>query len=190
MNKSKFFFFTNTLDEVKKNNILKFKNISIIYKPEKQESKNLTQIEEIKKFCKKNKILLYIIDDYKLMIKHNSNGIFLSSTNRNLIKPMQLKKNISIIGSAHNMIECQIKNKQNCEQIMLSPLFYNKKYSNNKILGIVKFNLISLNWKIKICALGGINLNNIKKIKMCKAYSIAFISLINEPKIKKPVYCF
>jgi len=73
---------------------------------------------------------------------------------------------------------------------MLSPIFYNKKYSPNKILGIVRFNLISNQWDKKICALGGINLRNLNKIKMTNASSIAFVSLINEIKIKKPIYHF
>jgi thiamine monophosphate synthase len=73
---------------------------------------------------------------------------------------------------------------------MLSPIFYNKKYTYPKILGVIKFNLISKQWRANICALGGINLKNLNKIKMTKANSIAFISLMNETKIKKPVYYF
>jgi hypothetical protein len=64
---------------------------------------------------------------------------------------------------------------------MLSPLFYNKKYSKNKILRPIKFNLITNGWKSKICALGGINQKNIKEIKLLsKKTSISFKSLINE----------
>jgi thiamine monophosphate synthase len=71
---------------------------------------------------------------------------------------------------------------------MLSPIFYNKKYSYNKILGVIRFNLISQHWKTNICALGGVNLKNLSKIKMTTASSVAFVSLINETAIKKPVY--
>jgi thiamine monophosphate synthase len=73
---------------------------------------------------------------------------------------------------------------------MLSPVFFTPKYSRNKILGIIKFNLITLNWSVKLCALGGINLDNLKKIQMSKACSIAFISLMSSSKIKKPIYFF
>jgi len=63
---------------------------------------------------------------------------------------------------------------------MLSPLFYNIKYSLNHILNNVRFNLITNNWKTKICALGGINIKNIKKIKSLNTNtSISFESLIN-----------
>jgi len=73
---------------------------------------------------------------------------------------------------------------------MLSPIFFNNKYSSNKTLGVIKFNLISNHWKVKLSALGGINLDNLKNLRMCRIKSIAFISLMNNPKIKKPTYLF
>jgi len=184
----KFYFFTDFLNETIVKNIIKFKNICIIYKPENEVSKNITQILKIKKFCNKNKILFYFFDSYKLAIKYKANGIFLSSFNKNFIKPIQIKSNFNVIGSAHNYHEYSIKKIQGCKQIMLSPIFFNQKYSVNKILGINKFNLISNYWDTELCALGGINLNNLKKLRMCKIKSLAFVSLINNAKIKKPIY--
>jgi thiamine-phosphate pyrophosphorylase len=99
-----------------------------------------------------------------------------------------LKKNFKIIGSAHNQSEYFLKIKQGCELIILSPLFFNKKYSENRILNVLKFNLISRMWNKNLCALGGINETNIKKIKLTIANSIAFKSFIEKPKIKKPAY--
>ena len=63
---------------------------------------------------------------------------------------------------------------------MLSPIFYNVKYSNNRILGINKFNLMTKDWRVKIGVLGGILKKNIKKIRMTKADNIGFVRLINE----------
>ena len=185
MNKIKFFFFTNILNETITNNIIKFKNIGIIYRPEKSESKNFTQLIKIKNFCKKNKISFYIADNYQLTTKYGANGIFLSSSNKNFIKPMQIKKNFYTIGLAHNCLEYSIKVKQNCKELMLSPIFFNKKYSPAKILGVIRFNLISNHWNVKLSALGGINLGNLKRLRMCKINSVAFISLMDDPKIKK-----
>jgi hypothetical protein len=71
---------------------------------------------------------------------------------------------------------------------MLSPLFFNKKFSLNKILGPTKFRLITSNWKTDICALGGLNLNNIKKLRLIKLNAIGFYSIISDQKLKKPVY--
>jgi hypothetical protein len=36
----------------------------------------------------------------------------------------------------------------------------------------LKFNLIANNWNVKLCALGGILENNIKKIQLTKAVAI------------------
>jgi len=68
---------------------------------------------------------------------------------------------------------------------MLSPLFYNKKYSQNKILNVCKFNLLSMGWDKKICALGGISLNNLKKLNMTRCSAVGFISLMKENNQKK-----
>ena len=190
MTKIQFYFFTNVLNETISNNIIKFKNVCIIYKTENDISKNYIGILKIRNFCKKNKVKFYIADDYKLANKFAANGIFLSSINKSFIRPTQLKNDFNIVGSAHNSFEYWVKNRQNCKEIMLSPVFFNTKYSSNKILGITRFNLMSINWSLKLCALGGINLGNLRKLKMLKASSIAFISLMNSSKIKKPIYFF
>jgi thiamine-phosphate pyrophosphorylase len=190
VNKIQFYFFTNILNETIVKNIIKFRNICVIYRPEEDGSKNSIQIIKIKNFCKKNKILFYIADNYKLATKHAADGIFLSSSNKSFLKPMQTKNNFYTLGSAHNFLEYSIKTRQNCKEVMLSPIFSNKKYSDNKILGVIKFNLISNYWNAALCALGGINLNNLKRLRMCRMKSIAFISLMNNPKIKKPTYLF
>ena len=54
------------------------------------------------------------------------------------------------------------------------------KYSKNNILGITKFNLLSLNWHSGIIALGGICKNNINKLKCASSIGCGFKSLINE----------
>lgn len=188
LNNIKFFFFTDSLNETIINNIYKFKNIAIIYKSNNPNTINNQKIINIKKFCIKNKILFFISDNIKLAIKYNSDGLFISSLNKKMYNIHSQKKNFYIIGSVHNVFEYYLKIRQGCKILMLSPIFYNKKYSFNKILGVVRFNLISNQWKSKICALGGINLKNLNKLKMTKASSVAFLSLINQPEIKKPIY--
>lgn len=185
---TKFYFFTEDLNENVINNIAKFKNIAVIYKNTKSTNINDSNIIVLKKFCKKNKILFIISDNYKLAIKYKADGFFISNSNKKTFLFEGIKKNFIIIGSAHNRLEYHLKIRQGCKSIMLSPLFYNKKYSVNKILGISKFNIISNEWKSEICALGGINLKNLNKVKLTSANSVGFVSLINDPKIKKPVY--
>jgi thiamine-phosphate pyrophosphorylase len=125
------------------------------------------------------------MDNFKLAEKFNAEGIFLSSSYKKIGNIFLKKKKFKIIGSAHNQLEYFLKRKQLCDVIMLSPLFYNKKYSQNKILNVNKFNLITMSWDKKICALGGISSNNLKKINMTKSSAAAFISLMKEDNQKK-----
>ena len=180
----KFYFFIDTLDEIIKKNIKNFKKLSFIYKSDSINDINHANIKTIKNFCKKNKIPFFISDNFNLAKKYGADGIFLSSSYKK-IGNIILKKNFKIIGSAHNQLEYSLKNKQSCEIIMLSPLFYNKKYSQNKILNVCKFNLLSMGWDKKICALGGISLNNLKKLNMTRCSAVAFISLMKENNQKK-----
>jgi thiamine-phosphate pyrophosphorylase len=181
----KFYFFIDTLDEIIKKNIKNFKNISFIYKSNISNNINLSNINTIRIFCKKNQIPFFFTNDFKLAKRFNADGVFLSSTFKKIGNFFLKKNNYEIIGSAHNQLEYFLKKKQLCNVIMLSPIFYNKKYSRNKILNVCKFNLISLFWDKKICALGGINSNNLKKLNMTNSKAAAFISLMKENLQKK-----
>jgi thiamine monophosphate synthase len=183
-NNIELYFFTEKLNDLTTNNILKFKKICIIYKPTDINNINHIDILNIKIFCKRNKILFFVSDNLKLSLKYKADGIFLSSWNKQILNLHNYKKSFYIIGSAHNISEYFFKIRQKCQTIMLSPIFYNKKYTKSKILEVIKFNLITLNWKIKICALGGINLKNLKRIKTTKASSVAFISLLHSHNLK------
>ena len=73
-----------------------------------------------------------------------------------------LKKDFILLGSAHNLKEIKIKERQRVNRIFLSSIF--KK--NNNYLGINKFkNLIKI-YKKEFVALGGIDQSNIKKLKL------------------------
>ena len=85
----------------------------------------------------------------------NSDGVYLSSFNKELKILNYKKSNFDIIGSAHNLKEILNKMKQGCSSILFSKLFlvdYDKK---SPYLGVLKFNNIS---KIsnRLIALGGI----------------------------------
>jgi thiamine monophosphate synthase len=63
---------------------------------------------------------------------------------------------------------------------MLSPLFYNFKYSKSRILETLKFNIITKNWKTPLIALGGISLLNFKKLKITRVTGIGFKKFIEQ----------
>jgi len=180
------YVFLDKINDIIKRNLLKFKYLNIIVDIDKKE---VSEDElSIIKFAKINKIPFFFKNNYQKCIKYKASGVFLDAKNTSTIRPILFKKNFKVIGSAHNQREYFYKLKQKCKLVMLSPLFYNEKYSKNNILNIHRFNQITLNWKIDVCALGGINLDSLKKIKLTKARSIAFKKLISDLKIKKPAY--
>jgi len=192
MNSNRQFLIINKLNNDIKENIKKFININIIIHNFDGQTENQLKISksntnEIVNFCKKNRFPFYISDNIRLALQTKANGIFLNAKNTRII-PKIIRQNFEIIGSAHNQIEYYFKKKQGCTLLMLSPLFFNIKYSKNKILGPIKFNLISNSWNNNLCALGGVSSKTLNKIKLTRASSIAFISLILEPQIKKPAY--
>jgi len=165
------YIFIDCLNEKIKKEIIKLKKIRLIYSLKINNNQTLEQFLQIVDFSKKNKIPLYYADNYKIAIKYKIEGIFLTSQNKRVL-PTSIKNRLKIIGSAHNQREYFTKKNQTCEMISLSPLFYNNKYSVNKILQPLKFNLITNNWKVKICALGGILETNRKKVQLTKATAI------------------
>jgi thiamine monophosphate synthase len=184
--KENFFFFTTYINEEISKNVVKFKNIAIIYNNKYIENEN--NFLKIKNFCRKNNIKFFIIDDLKLAIKYKLDGIILSNKNKsNYHKFFNHQKNLRILGKVQSQIDLYFKIKQNCNYIILSPIFENTKYKENKILKVIKFNLISNNWGQKLIALGGVNQKNLNKIKMTKASGIGFMRFISSPEIKKPV---
>ena len=89
------------------------------------------------------------------MFKAKADGIYIPAFNKSKKFLNLEKKNIIIIGSAHNQKEIQEKILQKCKAVFLSPAFYVEK--SEKYLGIYKFNSLSRTRKISILALGGIN---------------------------------
>ena len=151
------------------------KNINLIYRNYKNKI-SINELIELKNFCKKNKYKIYLSNNYKLAIKLNLNGVYLPSFNRDFIKIIHQNKNFDILGSAHNLKEIRIKEKQGVKYLFLSPIF--KK--NNKSLGIYKFMNLSQKTKLQIVALGGINNENIKLLKLIKLKNISSISYIKK----------
>ena len=182
-----FYFFTSYINEQISKNVLKFRNIAIIYN--ETNINNINEFLTIRKFCKKNNIKLYILDNPKVAYQYNLDGIVLSHNNKRIVHLNKTvhKKKFKIIGKVHSQKEYYFKKNQGCKTIILSPVFKNKKYTNNKLLGLTRFNLISSSWGEKLFALGGINYLNFKRIKTTKAKGYAFNNFIYSPKIKKPV---
>ena len=184
----KHYVFLEEINDFIKDNLLKFTSINIIIDINDNTGKNFENQLTIIKFAKKNRIPFLIKNNFQKCIKYKANGIFISADNKKITKPILLKKNFYIVGGVHNQSEYAQKSKQKCNLLMLSPLFFNEKYSKNKILNISKFNNKTIDWDIDLCALGGINSKTLKKIRLTKCVAVGFKKIIYNAQIKKPAY--
>lgn len=139
----------------------------------------------VKNFCKKTNRKLYLSNNIKLAVSLNLDGVYIPAFNKNLYyKNMSLRNNFKIIGSAHNISEIRTKFEQKCELIFLSPIFKSKKKKD--FLNIIKYNNLTLGYRKKFIALGGITSSNIKKVLLTNSIGIAGISQIIEIKKNGP----
>ena len=171
IHKLKKYYFINEFNHTRLINLNK--NISFIWRNKDKETPINTLIK-LRDFCKKNQRSFYISNNVKLAEKINANGVYISSTNRNLnLRIHKLKKKFKILGSAHNFNEIKIKELQNIDEIFLSPLF---KEKTNKQLNIYRYLKLRGITKMRDISLGGINNKNIKKLNMIKPFGFAGIS--------------
>ena len=136
---------------------------------------------KIKKFCKSIYRKFYLANNIKLANKLNLDGVYIPSFNRSLAVKILKNKNISVVGSAHNIKEINEKKKQGVGLIFISPVF--KTLKSGKYLGIIKFNNLSKLNNNNSIALGGINQSNLKQIKKQNCFGYASISYIKENRI-------
>ena len=102
-------------------------------------------------------------NNIKLSIKLNLDGAYIPSFNKKFSHLNYLyKKHFLLLGSAHNLKEIKIKERQNVSEIFLSSIF--KK--NNNFLGINKYNLLSRLTNKNLIALGGVSKENMKLISL------------------------
>ena len=172
------------IDKFDRNEILSLrKEINIIYR--NYEEINVSPIiKQIKEVCNKDKRKFFIANNLKIALKFNLDGLYLPAFNNKLnYRNINSRKDFKLVGSAHNYKEVKIKENQGCEEIFITPIFFNPK--NKTYLDIVRFNYLNLTTKISSIALGGINEKNLKKLKCTKVVGFACISWIkkNRPKI-------
>ena len=169
MNKKYYFiskYETKNIDKLNKQTI-------VIYRNYNSDVANKEIIIKLKKYCRKKQINFYLSNNIKLAIKLNLDGAYIPSFNKSKNHlAFSLKNKFNIIGSAHNIKEIRIKEKQGVNEIFLSSIF--KK--NKNYLGIYKFKLLKNLTKKKIIALGGISKNNLKKLNLVNNKDFAGIS--------------
>ena len=159
-------FDTNNINKIDKQTVIIYRN----YKTKKIDEKIILKI---KNYCKKKSIKFYLSNNIKLAIKLDLDGVYIPSFNKNFNHlTYSLKKKFKIIGSAHNIKEIKIKERQKVNKIFLSSIF--KK--NKNYLGINRFKTLSKLTYIQIVALGGISRKNKKLLKLINCFEFAGIS--------------
>ena len=160
------------------------KNIDLIFRNYSKRLK-IDEIKSIQKFCKINKRNLYLSNNIKLALRLGLSGVYIPSFNNslNFASKYSLPNKFEIIGSAHNVNEIKVKKFQKCSKIFLSPIFKSKK--NQKFLSTIKFNLTTMSEDIDFIALGGINKNNYKKLRLTKVVGFAGISWIKKNGLRE-----
>ncbi len=171
-----FIFLDKFNSQIFKNNNI---NIGIIYR-NYNANKREEELTKIAKACKASRKQLFVSNDVKLAIKVKAEGIYIPAFNKTKSFANLEKKNIKILGSAHNQKEIYNKIAQNCSAIFLSPIFYVEK--SKGFLGLHKFNYLSQRNKVNFFALGGISEKNINKLKLMRICGFGGISMFK----KKP----
>tara|TARA_B100000953_G_scaffold237128_1_gene198641 strand:+ start:70 stop:651 length:582 start_codon:yes stop_codon:yes gene_type:complete len=180
---SLFVFLDKFNNQIFKNNNT---DIGIIYRNYNNSNKE-KELIKIAKECKKKRFKLFVSNNIKLAIKVKANGIYIPAFNRTKRFSNHEKRDLTILGSAHNQNEIQQKISQKCSAIFLSPVFYVKK--KKKYLDIYKFNSLARSNKINFFALGGISKNNIIKLKLLHIKGFGGIGAFKKkPALKRPVF--
>ena len=165
------YYFINKFDTNNINN--QDKQTAIIYRNYSSNIKNEELILKIKNHCKKRNIKFYLSNNIKLATKLDLDGAYIPSFNKNTNHlAYSYKKNFDLIGSAHNLKEIRIKEKQGVKRIFISSIF--KK--NKNFLGLNKFKLLSKLTNKNVVVLGGITIENKKKLSLLDLSDFAGIS--------------
>ena len=181
--KKKYFLIIENINDINLSDIKRYNKFLIIYR----NNKNIINIEDLLNFRKKCRLKLikfFVANDLKLAIKLKADGIYLSSKN-NDFKPLNIKKNdFDIMGSAHNLKEINLKDKQNCKYILLSKLFTVDYDKNSPTLGLIKFNKYAQYRKNKLIPLGGIKLSNLNSLRFVISEGFAVLSELKKKPVK------
>lgn len=166
------------IDDLNKEYIDSLKNdVAIIYRNYK-EKLNIKKLIDFNNHCKKKKKYFYLANYPKIAIKLSLNGVYIPSFNKKINLITGKPRNFLVLGSAHNLPQIRVKEKQGAECIFLAPLFLTKK--SNNFLNVCNFKILSNQTNKKIIALGGLKKNNIGRIKLLNIHGYASISLFKK----------
>jgi thiamine-phosphate pyrophosphorylase len=194
---NKKFVYLISPDKIKDENF--YINLALVLSSEKvsffqlrlKKETNLNKLiigKKIKKICKKYKVKFLINDDPLLAKKLNADGCHLGQKDMNLMNARKILKNKIIGVTCHNSIKLAKKAIAFGADYLAFGAFYSsqtKKVKYKANLTILKS--VKKITSLPIVAIGGIKLNNYKKLLLNKANFLAISGYIWNNKKYKPL---
>ena len=144
--------------------------------------------KKIRKICKKYKVKFLVNDDPMIAKKLNADGCHLGQSDMSIVKARKLLKNKIIGVTCHNSIKLAKKGISDGADYLAFGAFYStqtKKVKYKANLRILKS--IKKITTLPVVAIGGIKLNNYKKLLLNKANFLAISGYIWKNKKLKPI---
>ena len=170
--------------------VLKYKKVGFFQLRLKKENfkKKLLIGKKIKKICKKYNVKFLINDDVVLSKKLDADGCHLGQKDTSILKARKILKNKIIGCTCHNSIKLAKKAIVNGADYLAFGAFYSTKTKKVKYKANIKIlKLAKKITNVPIVAIGGININNYKKLLLNKANFLAISSYIWNNKQYKPL---
>ena len=170
--------------------VLRSKKVSFFQlRLKKEKVKNKLYIgRKIKKICKKYKVKFLINDDPILARKLNADGCHLGQKDMKVFEARKILKNKIIGITCHNSIKLAKKAIKDGADYLAFGAFYSSKTKEIKYKANIKIlNLAKKITNTPIVAIGGIKLNNYKKLLLNKANFLAISSYIWNNNKYKPI---
>ena len=140
---------------------------------------NLKLLINLRNFCKKRGIKLYLSNNFRLALKLQLDGVYLPSFNKSTrYNCFKFKKNFDVIGSAHNVMELNIKIRQKVKSIFIAPVF-KKKLNKLGIYGFLKLKQFTTK---NLIILGGVTEEKMNMINFLKAEGFAAINYFQKKR--------
>ena len=177
-------FFTN-LDSILKTQSVSFFQLRL----KKETNKNKLLIgKKIKKICKKYKVKFLVNDDPRLAKKLNADGCHLGQKDMTIARARKIIGNKIIGITCHNSIKLANSAIVNGADYLAFGAFYSSKTKIVKYkASLTILRTVKKITSLPIVAIGGINLNNYKKLLLNKANFLAISGYIWNNKKYKPL---
>jgi len=144
--------------------------------------------KKIKKICKKYKVKFLVNDNPKLAKKLNADGCHLGQKDMSILEARKILKNKIIGITCHNSINLVKEAVKDKPDYIALGAFYSSKTKKVKFKANIKIlNLAKKITNIPIVTIGGIKLNNYKKLLLNKANFLAISGYIWNNKKYKPL---